>query len=263
MGSLERSRSIAASAAGDLPEETTVILKESAGARHAQASGQPAAVRDGTFSIGRDAANDIVVEDSSVSRHHAEIRVDGDGMVLIDLDSMNGTHVREEGRWIEIARASVTASEPLLLGEVVMTPQALLNRLGPAASGASRPAGPHRASGGNPAAVRSYRRNKAAARQNGKPLETRTATGRPLDQRAPAPATRARDDGTRAVGSSRSHNFTADAVFGKPEAHVQDSKARNERRRRDTAARNRIIAAAIFALVLISGGITAVGWALT
>ena len=44
--------------------------------------------------IGRDPANEIVVDDLLASRHHAEIRPDADGRwVITDLGSHNGTHV--------------------------------------------------------------------------------------------------------------------------------------------------------------------------
>lgn len=46
-----------------------------------------------TISIGRSPECDITIMDSSVSRHHAEIRPRGDGFVIRDLDSTNGTRV--------------------------------------------------------------------------------------------------------------------------------------------------------------------------
>jgi len=43
--------------------------------------------------IGTAPGNDLVLTDASVSRHHASITARGDGFVLRDLGSMNGTHV--------------------------------------------------------------------------------------------------------------------------------------------------------------------------
>lgn len=43
------------------------------------------------FTIGRDDDNDVVVDHEEVSRHHAEVAPDGDGWVLRDLGSTNGT----------------------------------------------------------------------------------------------------------------------------------------------------------------------------
>jgi len=43
--------------------------------------------------IGSAADNDLVLADSKVSRHHAEVRLEGEGARLKDLDSTNGTFV--------------------------------------------------------------------------------------------------------------------------------------------------------------------------
>ncbi|MEW6403762.1 MAG: adenylate/guanylate cyclase domain-containing protein [Chloroflexota bacterium] len=56
------------------------------------------ALSDGKTSIGRASANDIVVEDFSASRHHAEIHLKPPGEILslLDLDSTNGTYVNHK-----------------------------------------------------------------------------------------------------------------------------------------------------------------------
>jgi len=47
-----------------------------------------------TLSIGRDATNHIVLNDSKVSRHHAQLTIMDDGMVMLkDLGSVNGSFV--------------------------------------------------------------------------------------------------------------------------------------------------------------------------
>jgi len=46
--------------------------------------------------IGRMSDSDVVVNDPGASRHHAEIRVDGNRYVLRDLGSTNGTNVNEQ-----------------------------------------------------------------------------------------------------------------------------------------------------------------------
>lgn len=43
--------------------------------------------------IGRDAISDIVVDDITVSKQHAEIRRRGNGFVLVDGGSLNGTYL--------------------------------------------------------------------------------------------------------------------------------------------------------------------------
>src|SRR6185437_11264915 len=47
------------------------------------------------YTIGRSPDNQLVVQDSKVSSHHAEIRSQGQGYELIDLGSSNGTFVNE------------------------------------------------------------------------------------------------------------------------------------------------------------------------
>lgn len=61
-------------------------------------------VGDRPLSFGRDAAADVVVSGSDVSRQHAEIRSDAEGYVLIDT-SVNGTYVNGE-RIIKTRRLS-------------------------------------------------------------------------------------------------------------------------------------------------------------
>lgn len=55
--------------------------------------GQRLAIGEEPVIIGRLESCTIVVEDSSVSRHHAEVRRIEDGVILVDLDSTNGTRV--------------------------------------------------------------------------------------------------------------------------------------------------------------------------
>ncbi|WAC58034.1 ATP-binding cassette domain-containing protein [Gordonia sp. SL306] len=51
------------------------------------------ALRDGVCTIGRTPGNDLVVDDMLVSRRHAHITTDRDGIRLVDLGGINGTHV--------------------------------------------------------------------------------------------------------------------------------------------------------------------------
>jgi Protein of unknown function (DUF3662)/FHA domain len=63
--------------------------------------------------IGRAKDCDIAIDDSSVSRRHAELRVDGDAVWIVDLDSTNGTEVN--GRPIE--RARLEHGDRVVLGQ--------------------------------------------------------------------------------------------------------------------------------------------------
>jgi DNA-binding NtrC family response regulator len=49
-------------------------------------------VREGIVRIGREAGNEVVVDDPFVSRSHLEVRVYGDGVQVVDLETKNGTH---------------------------------------------------------------------------------------------------------------------------------------------------------------------------
>lgn len=48
------------------------------------------------ITIGRDRANDIVIDHPLASRRHARLERDGDGFYVCDLDSTNGTYVNGE-----------------------------------------------------------------------------------------------------------------------------------------------------------------------
>jgi predicted component of type VI protein secretion system len=48
---------------------------------------------DGTFSLGRSSRNQIILEDSSISKMHAEIRVHGTEVIVRDCGSQNGSFV--------------------------------------------------------------------------------------------------------------------------------------------------------------------------
>ncbi len=70
--------------------------------------GREYSVGAGPLTFGRDAGSDVVVAGSEVSRHHAEIRNEPDGYLLLDL-SVNGTYVNGEriGKTHVLARADV------------------------------------------------------------------------------------------------------------------------------------------------------------
>lgn len=92
-----------------------------------------------TYSIGRDEGNDIVIEDLSVSRRHAQIEDLGNGQyIVIDLGSANGCYIEQAEDWQQFAEAEVTATEALMLGEYRTTARDLIRRvLKPRAPGAT------------------------------------------------------------------------------------------------------------------------------
>ena len=69
--------------------------------------------------IGRDAENDVVLNDATVSRKHAEIFLDDDGNIfLTDLNSTSGTYVNGK---------KITESVFLVAGDVVKLGEAQLD----------------------------------------------------------------------------------------------------------------------------------------
>jgi len=81
-----------------------------------------------SYSIGRSNDNDIVIRDHSVSRHHAELRIEDDGKVqLVDLGSTNGVFVQGDGEeWVQVSQAYVTELERIMIGGTETTVAALI-----------------------------------------------------------------------------------------------------------------------------------------
>jgi hypothetical protein len=80
-------------------------------------------VADATFShaavyrLGRLRDNDFVIDDRTVSRHHALLSVAADGALhLTDLDSTGGTFVREATGWTRVADRDVAPDSELRFG---------------------------------------------------------------------------------------------------------------------------------------------------
>ncbi len=70
-------------------------------------AGQPASWPIGgkRVTVGRGLDNDIVLEDASVSRHHAELTREGSRIEVRDLGSTNGT-------WVNAARVTAASIHP-------------------------------------------------------------------------------------------------------------------------------------------------------
>jgi len=77
--------------------------------------------------VGRSSDNDIVLNNVTVSRRHAEVRCRPDGLYdVIDLDSTVGSYVLENGEWVQFSQVTVEPHEPLRLGEHKVTIARLL-----------------------------------------------------------------------------------------------------------------------------------------
>ncbi len=89
-----------------------------------QAAGRPAAGwpalpfpagREPVFTIGRDGGCDLVLADLSVSRRHARLERDGNGWLLTDLRSTNGTRLNG---WLVSSPVPVRAGDQVSFGAV-------------------------------------------------------------------------------------------------------------------------------------------------
>jgi len=69
---------------------------------------------EGVTTVGRDAHSNVVLPAQTVSRNHAEIRVDGTSCVVTDLGSMNGTHVNG----VKIESCPVQPGDVIVFGSV-------------------------------------------------------------------------------------------------------------------------------------------------
>jgi pSer/pThr/pTyr-binding forkhead associated (FHA) protein len=93
-----------------------------------------------TYLIGRHPDCDIVVNDPTVSRFHAELVQGTDGrFYLTDRASASGSWRREGESWTRIRQAFIGQEEPIMLGRYATSPDALLRLLPPAI--ATQPAG--------------------------------------------------------------------------------------------------------------------------
>jgi class 3 adenylate cyclase len=73
----------------------------------------------GKLSIGRSSSNDVVIDDSSASRQHAEILVDEatKQVIIIDLNSTNGTYVNRQR--IQGSSSPLSENDVIRIGQVV------------------------------------------------------------------------------------------------------------------------------------------------
>ena len=75
----------------DLPRGTGILL-----VRRGPKAGSRYLLDDVVTTVGRHPDSAIFLDDVTVSRRHAEIRLDSDGYVLADVGSLNGTYLNRE-----------------------------------------------------------------------------------------------------------------------------------------------------------------------
>lgn len=83
-------------------------------------TGERYVLRETTVSVGRLPECDITVVDPNVSRRHAEIQPRGDGFVVVDLGSTNGTRVNG----VRVSERELHDGDELGFGNVLLTFQA-------------------------------------------------------------------------------------------------------------------------------------------
>jgi hypothetical protein len=106
------------------------------------AEGEPFVLTRDHVSVGRDAAADLVLRDSSVSRRHATIERAGGGYEVVDQKSANGTWLNGQ----RVARAPLAAGQSLRFGVVTFEVRNLADARRAKPLAAARPA----AAGGAP-----------------------------------------------------------------------------------------------------------------
>ncbi len=65
------------------------------------------------LTVGRSADADIMLDDVTVSRHHAEFVADGEGWALVDMGSLNGTYVNRHS----VERHPLTSGDMIQIGK--------------------------------------------------------------------------------------------------------------------------------------------------
>ena len=73
-------------------------------------------LRNEITTIGRTLDNDLIIQESTVSRHHAEIYRMGDGYILKDLQSSSGTYLNKD----RVTEVSLYSGDLILVANVPM-----------------------------------------------------------------------------------------------------------------------------------------------
>lgn len=81
-----------------------------------ESSGAVLDLPDGTVTVGRDDYNTIVIDDATVSRHHAELLVFSPEIIVRDCNSTNGTLVHDH--WLMDGQCQVLSGQIVVFGLV-------------------------------------------------------------------------------------------------------------------------------------------------
>jgi FHA domain-containing protein len=82
--------------------------------------GQRTDISSNTLTIGRAPDNQLVLQDQQASSHHAEIRPDAQGYLLVDMNSRNGTFVNEQRLMPQTPRLLISGNV-IRIGETRLT----------------------------------------------------------------------------------------------------------------------------------------------
>jgi pSer/pThr/pTyr-binding forkhead associated (FHA) protein len=121
---IEETRKVTASATS-YPLNAPLALVGESGAL----AGQRWELSERTTRIGRDPAAAIVIQDTSVSRFHAQITRQASGYYLADLESSNGTQVNGE---LVSEPHKIVAGDLLRFGEAVLRCEEVIATIPPA-----------------------------------------------------------------------------------------------------------------------------------
>lgn len=80
--------------------------------------------------IGRSDQSDVMVEDSTVSRQHLELTIDGQTIMARDMGSSNGSYIVLTGGVHPLGTAQVTEASEIKMGEFICTVAEVLDAYG-------------------------------------------------------------------------------------------------------------------------------------
>lgn len=81
--------------------------------------------------IGRGSQCDLVLDDDSVSRVHADVEVTGEGYLAVrDANSSNGTYLHRNGHWIRIRKVILGTQDRIRFGDCEVKLESLVGLFG-------------------------------------------------------------------------------------------------------------------------------------